>query len=49
VRLDPERGALEIVYSSAALFSEALRHSTEGFMNQINHRQGSAHRWSSRR
>ena len=50
VRLGEERGdALEIVFSNAALFSEALRHSTEGFMNQINQRQGSAHRWSSRR
>ena len=50
VRLGEERGdTLEIVFSNAALFSEALRHSTEGFMNQINQRQGSAHRWSSRR
>ena len=50
VRLEKERGdALEIVFSNAALFSEALRHSTEGFMNQINQRQGSAHRWISRR
>ena len=50
VRLAKERGgALEIVFSNAALFSEALRHSTEGFMNQINQRQGSTHRWSSRR
>jgi hypothetical protein len=50
VRLREERGdALEIVFSNAALFSEALRHSTEGFMNQINQRQGSSLRWSSRR
>jgi hypothetical protein len=50
VRLNEERGdALEIVFSNAALFSEALRHSTEGFMNQINQRQGSSLRWSSRR
>ena len=50
MRLGEERGAtLEIVFSNAALFSEALRHSTEGFMNQINQRQGSAQRWSSRR
>ncbi|HEY8153233.1 MAG TPA: hypothetical protein VII72_03800 [Myxococcota bacterium] len=41
--------ALEIVFSNATLFSEALRHSTEGFMNQINQRQGSSHRWLSRR
>ena len=50
VRLREERSdALEIVYSNAALFSEALRHSTEGFMNQINQRQGSSLRWSSQR
>jgi hypothetical protein len=50
VRLGEARGdALEIVFSNAALFSEALRHSTEGFMNQINKRQGSSHRWLSRR
>jgi hypothetical protein len=50
VRLREEAGnALEIVYSNAALFSEALRHSTEGFMNQINQRQRSKLRWSSRR
>ena len=48
VRLAEERGdALEIVYSNASLFSEALRHSTEGFMNQINQRQRSKLRWSS--
>jgi hypothetical protein len=50
VRLGEARGdTLEIVFSNAALFSEALRHSTEGFMNQINQRQGSGHRWMSRR
>jgi hypothetical protein len=50
VRINPQRGdALEIVYSNAALFSEALRHSSEGFMNQINVRQRSKQRWSSRR
>ena len=50
VRIAEGRGdALEIVFSNAALFSEALRHSTEGFMNQINKRQGSSHRWLSRR
>lgn len=50
VRIAEGRGdALEIVYSNAAHFSEALRHSTEGFMNQINVRQGSSHRWLSRR
>lgn len=50
VRLGEGRGdALEIVFSNAKAFSEALRHSTEGFMNQINVRQGSSHRWLSRR
>ncbi len=50
VRIGEARGdALEIVFSNAAPFSEALRHSTEGFMNQINKRQGSSHRWLSRR
>jgi hypothetical protein len=49
VRVRPEAGALEIVYANAGLFSEALRHSTEGFMNQINHRQRSKLCWSSRR
>jgi hypothetical protein len=50
VRLREARGdALEIVFSNAALFSEALRHSTEGFKNQINQRQGSSHRWLSQR
>jgi hypothetical protein len=49
VRLREETESLEIVYSNATLFSEALRHSTEGFMNQINQRQRSKLRWSSRR
>jgi len=50
VRLNPERrDCLEIVYRNAAGFSEALRYTTEGFMNQINKRQGSARRWSSSR
>jgi hypothetical protein len=40
---------LEIVYENAAPFSEALRYSTEGFMNQINKRQKSAQRWTSKR
>jgi hypothetical protein len=42
-------GALEIVYGNAAEFSEALRYSTEGFMNQINKRQKSVRRWTSER
>ncbi len=49
VRLAEDGEALEIVYGQAALFSDALRHSTEGFMNQINHRQGSSQRWTSAR
>jgi hypothetical protein len=40
---------LQIVYENAAPFSEALRFSTEGFMNQINKRQKSAQRWTSER
>jgi hypothetical protein len=50
VRLDPARAdRLEIVYDDAAPFSEALRLTTEGFMNQINVRQGSQRRWTSER
>ena len=50
VRINRERGnTLEIIYENAALFSEALRYSSEGFMNQINRRQGSKLSWSSRR
>jgi hypothetical protein len=40
---------LQIVYGNAAPFSEALRYSTEGFMNQINKRQKSLRRWTSER
>jgi hypothetical protein len=50
VRLNPEqRDSLEILYRNATGFSEALRYTTEGFMNQINKRQGSEKRWSSSR
>ena len=49
VRMDESRGHLEIIYGNAALFSEALRFSTEGFMNQINKRQKSKRVWSSQR
>lgn len=50
VRMDSERGdQLEIVYGNAGAFSEALRLTTEGFMNQINVRQGSQRRWTSER
>ena len=40
---------LEIVYSNASAFPEALRYATEGFMNQINQRQGSTRPWTSER
>lgn len=49
VRLDAQAGFLEIDYHNAAAFSEALRFTTEGFMNRINERQGSARRWTSER
>jgi len=40
---------LEIVYGNSALFSEALRYTTEGFMNEVNRWQGSSRRWTSER
>lgn len=50
VAIDPARpNRLEIVYANAAAFPEPLRYATEGFMNQINQRQGSARRWQSER
>jgi len=49
VRFAEDGAQLEIVYANAALFSEPLRLSTEGFMNRINERQGSARRWTSER
>ena len=48
VRAEPD-GDLEIVYGNAVEFSEALRYSTEGFMNEINKRQKSVRRWTSER
>jgi hypothetical protein len=47
VRLDSDQ--LEIHYGNATAFSEALRYTTEGFMNQINKHQKSFARWSSKR
>jgi hypothetical protein len=44
---DPER--LRILYRNAALFSEALRYTTEGFMNEINRQQGASRSWTSER
>jgi hypothetical protein len=50
VGVDGERtNVLRIVYANASLFCEALRFSTEGFMNHINERQKSARRWTSER
>jgi hypothetical protein len=49
VRMAADGETLEIEYGNATSFSEALRYSTEGFMNQINVRQGSQHRWTSAR
>lgn len=40
---------LVIFFGDAAAFSEALRYTTEGFMDEINRQQGSARRWSSER
>jgi len=40
---------LEIVYGNAALLYEALRYTTEGFMNEVNRWQGSSRRWESER
>lgn len=50
VRPAPDRpDQLEIIYANASLFPEPLRYTTEGFMNQINVRQGSPRRWTSER
>jgi hypothetical protein len=50
VGIDPEYpDELRIVYGNARLFSEALRYTSEGFMNQINARQKSQRRWRSER
>jgi YD repeat-containing protein len=44
-----EGDCLVISFENAAAFSEALRYTTEGFMDEINRQQGSARRWSSER
>jgi hypothetical protein len=49
VRLSADGQFVEIVYANAALFSDALRISTEGFMNRVNERQGSSRTWASER
>lgn len=43
VNLAPE--SLEIVFGNAERFSDSLIHTTVGFMNRINERQGSKRRW----
>jgi len=50
VCVDPESSdQLEIRYHNASEYSEALRYTTEGFMNQINRRHGSSRSWASER
>jgi hypothetical protein len=48
-QVDVEGDRLRIRYANAALFSEALRYTTEGFMNEINRQQGSSRSWTSER
>jgi hypothetical protein len=40
---------LEIVWGNATLLAEALRYTTEGFMNEVNRWQGSSRCWVSER
>jgi hypothetical protein len=40
---------LEVVYGNAGAFGEPLIHTTIGFLNQINQRQGSKRTWRGRR
>lgn len=47
IRIADDR--LEIVYANAMHFTEALRYTTEGFMNEINRQRGSPRRWTSER
>ncbi len=50
VGIDPARpNELQIVYANAGEFTEALRYTSEGFMNGINSAQGSPRRWTSER
>jgi hypothetical protein len=50
VGIDPENpNVLQIVYANAAEFTEALRYTTEGFMNAINAIQDSSRCWTSKR
>jgi hypothetical protein len=50
VGIDAARpGELQITYANAREFTEALRYSSEGFMNGINAMQGSSRPWTSDR
>jgi hypothetical protein len=50
VAIDPQDpNVLQIVYANAAEFTEALRYTTEGFMNAINAVQDSTRCWTSER
>ena len=49
INVHVEGDFLEIVFGNAALFSEGLRYTTEGFMNEINRQQGSSRCWTSER
>ena len=50
VGIDPARPSeLQIVYANAGEFTEALRYTSEGFMNGINAAQGSSRCWTSER
>jgi hypothetical protein len=48
-RVEIAQDALSIVYGNALAFEEPLVHTTVGFMNQINQRQGSKRGWTSKR
>lgn len=50
VNVDPQHpDRLEIHYHNAAEYSEALRYTTEGFMDWINRQHGSSQSWTSER
>jgi hypothetical protein len=50
VGIDPAHpNELQIIYANAALFTEPLRYTSEGFMNGINLIQGSQRSWTSQR
>ena len=50
VGIDPARpNELQIVYANASEFTEPLRYTSEGFMNEINAIQRSSRRWTSER